>query len=579
MLPLKLADPSQVRLGGLLGQEADRSARARLHSWIRDCDSPAVRVFRPPFRESNTKGDWYGEHAGKWMIAGSRAARRRQDGELADRVLGVARGLLEVQEDSGILSAYPKGAACRFDKPADGRTWDVWIQAYTMLGLLEAEKLWPGQGLADAAVRAAEALADSMAAINWPIRSLGNHGGLSASVVLEPVCALGMRSGSPRLRAFADRIVQELESDLIAHLLGGQGVASVATGKIYQILWNLVGLLRYHEWTGEGFALTAAIRAWEDIRDHHLTPGGGPWGGVAGHKETFNPRGYFSPYGMVEVCSTWSWMQLSRDLYRLTGDSRYLDAVECSAYNQLLGAMDANGEDWSYFTFPNGRRNPTYDWACCKSSGAAAWEEIAPLTVQEEDGRVRCALLAPFSYEGPRGRIGLEGGPLGSMILATEFGSPTELWVRRPGWASSFQISREGEPLTLGPDDGWARVMLPAGPSKLEIVTAAKPKVVPAVASLDHHGQEIQHMDYFAVTYGPFAMATGLIEGYKREETVRLARLFGSEAFQIGEGPDGLPRLVLVRPDGPDLEFDPYFLAGGREMGRWRSTWLQVAWQ
>ena len=77
--------------------------------------------------------------------------------------------------------------------------------------------------------------------------------------------------------------------------------------------------------------------------------GGGPWGGVAHRsREVFNPPHVFSPYGYVETCSTFSWIQLNRELLAITGDARYADEIEKSAYNDLLGAQAPEGDNWCY---------------------------------------------------------------------------------------------------------------------------------------------------------------------------------------------------------------------------------------
>ena len=127
---------------------------------------------------------------------------------------------------------------------------------------------------------------------------------------------------------------------------------------------------------------------WRNIRDHHLTLGGGPWGGVAHRsREVFNPAAVFSPYGYVETCSTLAWIQLNRELLGITGEAAYAEEIERSAYNDLLGAQAPDGEDWCYYSFPNGRRVHTTYWRCCKSSGAMALEELPSLAYTTRRGR------------------------------------------------------------------------------------------------------------------------------------------------------------------------------------------------
>ena len=137
----------RVRLDGLLGEALAANARGRLSHFIIDEHSPAIALFAPAQRERNGEGDWYGEHAGKWLYATAKAAARTGDRELTARLCRVADFLVSVQEPDGYLGTY--APARRFmrpqpPKPASWngepsvRTWDIWTHAYLILGLVEA---------------------------------------------------------------------------------------------------------------------------------------------------------------------------------------------------------------------------------------------------------------------------------------------------------------------------------------------------------------------------------------------------------------------------------------------------------
>ena len=107
------------------------------------------------------------------------------------------------------------------------------------------------------------------------------------------------------------------------------------------------------------------------------------------------PPTVFSPYGYVETCSTLAWIQLNRELLAITGEAAYAEEIERSAYNDLLGAQAPDGEDWCYYSFPNGRRVHTTYWRCCKSSGAMALEELPSVAYATSADGVRVNLLGP----------------------------------------------------------------------------------------------------------------------------------------------------------------------------------------
>src|SRR5687767_837538 len=83
-------DEANVRLGGLLGEALEANRRGRLSHFIVDETSPAIAIFAPQQRRQNHEGDWYGEHAGKWLIAAAKAAARSGDAGLRARLLRVA---------------------------------------------------------------------------------------------------------------------------------------------------------------------------------------------------------------------------------------------------------------------------------------------------------------------------------------------------------------------------------------------------------------------------------------------------------------------------------------------------------
>ena len=67
---------ARVVLHGLLGGALAANHAGRLSHFITDQSSPAIALFDPARWAKNHEGDWYGEHAGKWLVAASKAAAR-----------------------------------------------------------------------------------------------------------------------------------------------------------------------------------------------------------------------------------------------------------------------------------------------------------------------------------------------------------------------------------------------------------------------------------------------------------------------------------------------------------------------
>lgn len=581
-----MTDPT-VELGGLLGEAVAANRRGRLSTFIVDEHSPAIALFAPAHRDANVEGDWYGEHAGKWLVAASKAARH--DATLAGHVRRVADFLVSVQEADGYLGTYaPARRFMRAQPPKPWswngepsvRTWDVWTHAYLVLGLLQAHRaLHEPRWLA-----AAEKIGDLCLATlqHIDITELGNHFGMSATVLMDPACELYFETGEARFLALARRVLGQAEAHaplgLVAKACAGEDAAQIATGKAYQLVWNLVGLAKLHRATGEPALLDAVTKLWANIREHHLSLGGGPWGGVAHRsREVFNPAGAFSPQGYVETCSSLAWIQLNHELLRLSGDARFAQEIERTAYNDLLGAQAPDGEDWCYYVFPNGRRVHTTYWRCCKSSGAMAMEELPGIAFTIHAGMPSVNLLGPG-----RARFGdlwveqLTRYPADDEIVL-RVSAPTRLRVRIPAWATQATI--EGFPVAAGQyaqidfqSAGEVRLRVPM-PVVLQRAANRNVQVsrAPDGSAVE---QPVLQFDYVGMTRGPLAYATALIDGYKTEETVREPP---APRVVAASHADGIAALELAPPGRAPLRFEPYYRAGGREHGAWRIAWLSLA--
>jgi uncharacterized protein len=592
---------SRVVLHGILGRALDANAAGRLSHFITDPTSPAIALFAAAHRDANREGDWYGEHAGKWLVAAARAAVRTGDAKLAGNVRRVADFLVAQQLPGGYLGTYAPERRFMVKQPPPPRswngepslrTWDIWIHSYLILGLVEVHRQFPDAKYLDAARAIAELCLRTFEG-GIDVTHLGNHFGMSATVLLDAAMELYFTSGDPHDLALAQRVLAQAEERpelaLVSRALAGADASEIATGKAYQLCWNLVGVAKLHRATGEAHLLRAVLALWENIREHHLTLGGGPWGGVAHRsREVFNARGAFSPHGYVETCSTFAWIQLNRELLRITGEARFAEEIERSAYNDLLGAQAPDGEDWLYYSFPNGKRVFTTYWRCCKSSGAMALEELPPAAIEPIAGGVRINLLGPASAEFEVAGVGSVGVEMkttypfeGHIRLRVRCTRPSRfaLHVRIPSWAEGATL--DGKHVEAGTfatlerewkDADEATLVLPMAPrSHRATLRNVQESVAPDGSPV---AQEVLRHEFIAFARGPLVYATGLVDGYRTGETLRLpVTLEEGGALPEAEG----PALRVLSPGREPITFFPWFEAVGRRDGTWRLTWLSVA--
>jgi DUF1680 family protein len=604
--------PSQVQLHGLLGDALAANLAGRLSHFIADEQSEPIALFGHAHKCHNHEGDWYGEHAGKWLYAAARAANRSGNAALAAQVGRVADFLVAQQEADGYLGTYAperrftvkqeKGPRT-WDGAPGKRSWDIWTHSYLILGMLEVNRHFPAERYLACAKAIGDLCLHALTEGGIDITDLGNHHGMSATVLLDPAVELYLATGEAKYLQLAQRILSQAnarpELQLLPQALAGTDAADIATGKAYQLCWNLVGLAKLHKATGQPDYLAAVQNVWNSIRAYHLSLGGGPWGGVAHRsREVFNHHGAFSPYGYIETCSTFSWIQLNRELLAITGEAAYAEEIERSAYNDLLGAQAPNGADWCYYIYPNGKRVYTTYWRCCKSSGAMALEELAGVSYSVRgDAEIAVNLYGP-------GEALLDTGAAGQVRILQSTDYPCDgsvrivvspariarftVALRIPAWAAQAAVRVNGVEVAGAAPASYLRIEREwADNDVITLELPMRPTLHHKVSqntqeSLAPDGspvaQQVMRYDYVAISRGPLVYATGLIDGFKTEETLRLP-LDAGAALELAETPAGCvgPAIRLNLGYRAPLTFLPYFEAGGRRDGTWRLTWMQVA--
>ncbi len=177
----------------------------------------------------------------------------------------------------------------------------------------------------------------------------------------------------------------------------------------------------------------------------------------------------------------------------------------------------------------------------------------------------------------------------GHIALHVDVDSPTqfELGLRIPVWACGAAVQVNGQPVAQAVLPGhytcitrlWqagdvVNLVLPMPPvlhhQRLQNVQESR-----APDGSPVHQEVLRH-DHVAITRGPLVYATGLIDGFKTEETIRLRS--AGQGLELLPAAAGEAPLIRLWPDGrAPLDFSPYYGADGRSDGAWRLTWLSLA--
>ena len=449
--------PAQSALiGGFIGGKLDASYQNRIMA--QDVD----RLIAP-FRNRIETSCWQSEFWGKWFTSAVLAYRYRPEPQLKKVLDQAVDGLIATQTPDGYIGNY-----------ADDKhlaAWDIWGRKYCMLGLLAYYDLTKEQKALNAAAKEADFLMTELKNRNALIVKMGNHRGMAASSVLEPICLLYGRTGDQKYLAFAEEIVRQWETPDGPQLIS-KATVPVAERfpkpkinwygweqgqKAYEMMSCYEGLLELYRLTGKKDLLTAVEKTWQNIRETEIDiVGSGSarecWFG--GKRLQVLPVRHFQ-----ETCVTATWIKLSQQLLCLTGDSKYAEAIEQSYYNALLGAMNSDGSVWGYYTPLSGYKILREEQCgmginCCTASGPRALFTFPLTAIMGCKDGVQVNFYAEGEY-----LVQTPGKQLAEISQTTNYpvdgeikigikianGEGMTIRIRIPDWSKKSQVTVNGQ--------------------------------------------------------------------------------------------------------------------------------------
>jgi DUF1680 family protein len=170
-----------------------------------------------PFRHKDETRLWQSEFWGKWIQSAIAAYNYNHDPELLVIINNAVKGLLETQMPNGYIGNYSNEAALQH--------WDIWGRKYTLLGLLAYYDLTGDKNVLKASCRMADHLLTQVGPGKANIVKTGNYRGMPSSSILEPMVYLYRRTGDVRYLDFSKYIVDQWETSdgpkLISSALSG----------------------------------------------------------------------------------------------------------------------------------------------------------------------------------------------------------------------------------------------------------------------------------------------------------------------------------------------------------------------
>ncbi len=451
--PVALPPPSRVAMRGELGQALDRGVERLGRSpytaaWLRsDVSFEVDRIF------TNYSGDVSGRFIELASLTSPKSHPR--PGTL-DQVLAALPGLQKPDGHFGVDIDLTKPLA----KGGAAITL-LWGNARLLVGLVTAARELHRPELLASAKRLGDFYVNSAAQLCSPdrladYRSSGTYGDSYACCYFPAIEGLVMLH-----RATHDARYLE-QAKRMAALFGEFDVLPVDHSHGNLCAWR--GILDLYGVTHDRQYLAGAIAKWEAaVRGGYVWP----IGGIGEH--------WYVSFGGDEGCSESDWLRFNLELWRHTGNTRYLDMTERLLGNQYVENQCATGGfGWRAFEAdpagPYGTHGPVQEWNfCCSFHGPLGLHFLKGYLAAGEGANILVNFAGDFDAPVQVGRSewrvrvrtapDWQAGSCASTVTVSPANarpSPITLRMRMPAWASSASVTGpRGASIKAAPRAGY----------------------------------------------------------------------------------------------------------------------------
>ena len=504
---LILPSAGDVHLDGFAGEKIGRFLNHRVRGeFARNVIFPEARnAFANPDDDTSFipgKGDceekyrtrpwgrWKGEFWGKLMLSACDVAEYEHDDRLKDYLREEAFRLIAYQKPDGYLGTYvdpeyvqPIGWKEYYTNTTQKAVWcwNLWCRKYTMWGLLANWRLTGEKRILDAAARSMDQEIAMLKRLGLRPIDTGTFCGMASSSVLKPLLELYRATGREDYLDFAKTIVDDFRREdgrapnLISNALAGKPLsdwypAPWAWAKVYEMLSCCEGLLEYYRVAGDESVLNAMIAFQELVEKHELNACFS-----VGYNDQFaNATALLNC--ITEPCDAIHWIRFNRDLYLITGKTKYVDAIELAFYNAYLAGMGRDGK-WGargvrghgyHHVAWHGQSGLKHQHCCVNNMPRCAIDVARTMVAHDSEGTLYVAFYNDGKAAVGDDKVEISGNyPVGEKVsVKVTRKRAGKVCFRIPGWS------------TEDPDRGsWRTVDAPAGESVYQFSFDLRPRM------------------------------------------------------------------------------------------------------
>lgn len=417
-------------------------------------------------------GLWRGEFWGKLIISACRVAKYKNNKKIKNIIEKSVFKIISTANDDGYIGSYKNPQMVLPCPEEDGLKikgwfcdwcWNIWCRKYTLWGLLESYELLGDEKILNAAEKFTDQLINMLQKLNLHICETGTFKGVASGSILKPILILYRHTGNKKYLDFAISIADAFENEevncakLIKHSLNmlpvhlwnimesddTADINAALSQKAYETMSCFDGILELYRITGNEKYLIATQNFWELIVKFELNPI---------MSVGFNDIFLFAHSQQdtaSEPCDVIHFIRLTSELFKLTGNIKYIDMLELSFENAMLASINRDA-DWgarilrgnSWHNTAKAQCDLKYNHCCVNNIPRGMLNAAEMIAVSKgEDIYINLYTPCDISFANAKINIGegyIQNQKLSIKVLAN---NETNIYLRIPSWSNISVIN------------------------------------------------------------------------------------------------------------------------------------------
>ena len=429
------------------------------------------------------------EFTSKYIDICTKYYKNTGDTEYFNRAKAVVDNICAIQPEDGYL-----GGLMEKDR---WENFDVWNQTFTVYGLLSYYAQTKDERALNAAEKCATTIADHyMNNKGKHILDATNFGTQHISFLFA-LPKLYKVTGKQIYMDFMNFIAEKIkESDL--NFFEFDSILELRSKKGIENFVILMGMIEYADLTGDEKILESVKKYWQQVNDTQIRNTGN---GTVGEFWTENgnaPALLGADMKPNETCVAVGWIELSLMLFHKEQSVKYLDAIEKSLFNHVLGSLSEDGTDFAYYQPNYGRKVSTTEEAmykCCRYRGFTIFAYLQDMLYYTDKDCIIPMIYQASEYEDEYVKIvQTTDYPYDTTInfdIKVKKTCNKKLKLKIPGWCKNYSLNTDYTHC-----DGYVITEC----KDMEITLTLESKITEEIGIIDGN-------EYIAYSKGPLLLA------------------------------------------------------------------------